>query len=216
MTTRLEAFYIGVDLGRRISHSAIVVAAMVRHFSPHRNPATYEYESVLKAELCHVERVRLEEDYLRVLGRLTAVTKRLGVAHPGVDVNLVIDSAGPGPIAVEIVRAAGLDASVYPLVITGGDQPNQLKDGTQSVPRRDLITALRYAAELGRLTMAENLEWGPALIAEAAAVQYGASQQKEHDDLVLAAAMAVWKANRRNPELLRPAGRQYVAQGPLF
>jgi hypothetical protein len=76
------------------------------------------------------------------------------------------------------------------------------------VPKRDLVGALQVLIQTGRLRIAEGLRDARTLVdellrfrvrinARTAHDSYGAWRECEHDDLVLALAVAVWRAERR-------------------
>jgi hypothetical protein len=98
------------------------------------------------------------------------------------------------------------------VTITGGDKTTCEGPWEWRVPKRDLISGLVVALQGGRLRWAAGLPAAATLEAELLDVRvkisqdghdsYGAWREGQHDDLVLAVALAVWAAQR---PLKRPA-----------
>jgi hypothetical protein len=76
------------------------------------------------------------------------------------------------------------------------------------VPKQDLIAAVQLAMEKGELRVARGLREAGALVKEMlnvrimaglsmGKVRMGADGYGEHDDLVIALALACWRARRR-------------------
>ena len=76
------------------------------------------------------------------------------------------------------------------------------------MPKRNLVSALQVAFSTGRLKIAKGLDLAKVLKEELLNFRmkinlatghdsYEAWREGEHDDLVLAAALAVWAADRR-------------------
>ena len=88
------------------------------------------------------------------------------------------------------------------MTITGGD-----KESGGSVPKRDLIAGLQVAMERGEIRVAAGLKEAASLVRElmdvrlsatpAGRMRMGADGFGEHDDLVIALALACWRARRR-------------------
>ncbi len=120
---------------------------------------------------------------------------------PGV----AVDATGVGRPACEMLRAHGL--SFDAITITAGETHTYV-DGFHRVPKRDLIAALQVSMESGWLRIAAGLELAETLRSELLNFRmkvnintghdsYEAWREGDHDDLVLATAMACWKATRR-------------------
>ena len=120
---------------------------------------------------------------------------------PGV----AVAATGVGRAACEMLRAHGLEFDA--VTITAGETHNYT-DGFHRVPKRDLIGALQVSLESGWLRIASGLELAETLRSELLNFRmkvniatghdsYEAWREGDHDDLVLATAMACWKATRR-------------------
>jgi len=115
-------------------------------------------------------------------------------------VALVLDQTGVGAAVSDLFfdRLPELgDIPIVPITITGGERQHGL-----SVPKKDLVSAVQVALGTGRLKIAGRLEHAETLKKELEAFkikvnlrgheQYEAWREKDHDDLVLATALAVW------------------------
>ncbi len=123
---------------------------------------------------------------------------------------LVIDATGVGPAVTDIFTSRG--RLFVAVKIHGGDVEHQAPDGTYRVPKRNLVSSLQVLLQSGRLKIASSLELAEVLKAEllnfrvkvnvsTAHDSYEAWREGDHDDLVLAAALACWGASRPGPIL---------------
>ena len=94
-----------------------------------------------------------------------------------------------------------------PVAITGGDTPHREK-GWYRIPKRDLVGILQVLFQTKRLLIAEGLPEGPVFVKELLNFQVKISEsghdsynarEGEHDDLLLAVALASWRAERPKP-----------------
>ncbi len=163
----------------------------------------------------HLERAPLNTLYADVVERVRGLTERLrgGGAFPWDAVRgdgdarcaLAVDATGVGWPVVELIRSAGLGCEVTAVVITGGDREGR-GDGMARVPKRDLVMGLQVLLETGALKVAAGLDEGEALVREMSAMrvkitpgrheQFAAWREGAHDDLVLAVALACWRAKK--------------------
>jgi hypothetical protein len=124
--------------------------------------------------------------------------------------SVVVDATGLGGPVVDMLRGAGLGCEVAAVTITGGEKESQ--SGWQwNVPKQDLIAGVQVLLERGELRIAEGLRETGALVQElvdvrmsargAGRVRLGADGYGEHDDLVIALALACWRGKRRKENL---------------
>jgi hypothetical protein len=116
---------------------------------------------------------------------------------------VLVDVTGVGrPVTDQLER---LHVSHTRVNIHGGSAVTRLDDGTLSVPKRDLISALVVGFEGKTLRIAGGLKHAGSLEHEAAAftMKLSASghdtynaREGEHDDLLLAVALSVWYARQ--------------------
>ncbi|HVW85228.1 MAG TPA: hypothetical protein VHB50_11135 [Bryobacteraceae bacterium] len=185
----LNSFAIGVDLGQRRDHTAIAVV---------------ERDTRDVVMVRHVERVPLGTSYPRVVERVReiALSERLAGRC-----SVAVDATGVGAPVVEMLRAARLGCEVAAVTITGGERETQTVVGW-NVPKRDLIAGVQVLLESGDLRISGGLRELRALTREMVDVRItprpgrfggegvGAERAGEHDDLVLALALGVWKLGR--------------------
>jgi hypothetical protein len=122
---------------------------------------------------------------------------------------LAVDQTGVGRPVVDLIRAAGLPVgALVPVTITAGQQARQEADprGLPQwlVPKKDLVGLLLALFGTGRLVIAPGLALADALRQEVFAFRskvtlagnesFAAWRERDHDDLVLAVALACWAA----------------------
>lgn len=190
----MARFYVGLDLGQVNDYTALAVAEKVE-------PAGENYELHIR----HLERFRdvLYPDVAERVRKLMDAVELWGKAA------LAVDATGVGAAVVDMLRRAGLTFDA--VTITGGDtQSMDPRSGSYRVPKRDLVGGLQVLLQSGRLKIARSLEHAETLRAEllnfrvkinvaTAHDSYEAWREGDHDDLVLAAALACWEATRPGP-----------------
>jgi hypothetical protein len=117
---------------------------------------------------------------------------------------LVIDNTGVGRSVGDLFQRADLSARLRRVTITGGHRAHQDEDGCWLVPKKDLIGVLQTLLQSKRLAFAKGLPDRDVLVKELNAFRVkitaalnevmGAWREGEHDDLVLALALACWAA----------------------
>jgi hypothetical protein len=195
-------FFAGLDLGQRRDHTAIAVVERRETRGAYGTP---EFESLA---VRHLERVPLGTPYPRVVERVREI---LGHEELQGRCSLAVDGTGVGGPVVEMLRAARLGCEICSVTITGGAR--ERKDGDRggeawSVPKRDLMAGVQVLLERGELRIARKLKEAGPLTRELLDVKYrqiesgrvrmGAEGCGEHDDLVIALALACWRAKKRS------------------
>ena len=181
-------FFVGLDLGQRLDFSALAVVERL----PGPLPCHH---------LRHLERLNLNTPYPAVAQRardLVATTALHGTTK------LVMDATGVGVPVLDLLQAQGVRPAA--ITITGGHSTS----GTGQhfhVPKRALIATLVALFKAGRLIIAAGIPLATELIEELRNFQvkihsrtrqesYGAKGRHQHDDVVLALALAVFYAER--------------------
>jgi hypothetical protein len=185
-------FYVGLDLGQSRDYTAVVVAEKVPP------EGSDDYELYIR----HLERFRdvLYPDVAERVRKLMDAPQLKGKAA------LAVDATGVGAAVVDMLRRNGLTFDA--VTITGGDTETQSGYDSYRVPKRDLVGNLQVLLQSGRLKIARSLEHAETLRAEllnfrvkvnvaTAHDSYEAWREGDHDDLVLAAALAAWRAGRK-------------------
>jgi hypothetical protein len=184
--------YIGIDLGKRQDHTAIVLLACSFTRAAHRDPATQSYPITAHLELVHAEAVPLGTDHLSLPARLRALL----AAQPGPyrQTHLILDATGESTLIELLRQDRHLKVDTFqPVAITGGYQTNQLPGGYKGIPRPDLLTRLRTALATRKLTLPADVPGLPDLVHQLSHFRSDGTQP-EHDDLVFALALAIWQA----------------------
>ncbi len=173
---------IGADLGQAQDPTAIAVAEVQRP----------------EIHVRHLERLPLGTPYPKVVDRIGVIVDRL----PGAA--LVVDATGVGRAVLDQMREAGLGPVA--VTITGGRFTSY--DGTMwRVPKKALLRPLVATTEAGRLKVAKGLREAEAFQREFLAFQRQITESGhsafegvgEHDDLVIAVALACWWPAARKP-----------------
>jgi threonine dehydrogenase-like Zn-dependent dehydrogenase len=189
-------FYIGIDLGQRRDHSAIAVVERMDEFRAYQEPQFHHLR------VRYLERVALGMPYSAVVDRVEAVTGSVGREGK---FGLIVDATGVGAPVVDLLRAARLGGEITAVTITGGDKATQTSAGW-NVPKTDLMAGLQVLIEKDQLKIAKGLRDAGALVKELVDVRtvargtgspkVGADGDGQHDDLVIAVALACWKARQ--------------------
>jgi hypothetical protein len=183
-------FYVGLDLGKKVDFTAVAVVERVEQ------PVAWMPPTYLGLRVRHLERMALGTPYLEVAKRVREV-----VRHPklGGRVHLTVDATGVGGPVVEMLRGAcGMTA----VTITGGEKAHGVGDGQWCVPKVDLMTGIQLLLERRELKIAKAMKEAGTLVKElldmrlAIGGRMGAEGAGQHDDLVMAVALACWQAGR--------------------
>ncbi|HYA16606.1 MAG TPA: hypothetical protein VEF06_04025 [Bryobacteraceae bacterium] len=177
----------GLDLGQRRDHSAIAVVERSEALPPWQGLAPRE----LRLRL--VERVPLGTPYPAVVERVKAIATSARVKG---DLRLAVDATGVGAPVVDLLRTARLGFEVTAVTMTGGERATNA-GSRWNVPKRDLMAGVQVLLERGELRIARGMRDTPALIRELMDVRASTRSAEgggEHDDLVVAVALACWRA----------------------
>jgi hypothetical protein len=218
MTGVMGQCFVGLDLGQSQDFTAIAVlerAELVGEW----DPVMYAWRKTVALRLRHLERIPLGTPYTEVVDRVVAVTRSGELAGR---CHLIADATGVGRPVMDMLRRAELGSSrLWPVEITSGTL-ERYADGHYRVPKRDLIVGLQLLLQRRELQIAKGMKFGPVLAREMAEMrvkitpsgneQYGAWRDGEHDDLVLAVALACWGARKAWP--FAPRGEEAYWTGP--
>lgn len=157
---------------------------------PHRVPLSVR----------HLERFDLGTPYPKVVERVAGLLGSPVIVDKGAV--LLVDKTGVGAGVVDMFRWAG--CRPVPVTIHGGSSVQKDKDGRGfRVPKRDLVGGVQVLLQNDRLKIAEALVEAQTLKSEllnfrvkldprTAHDSYEHWREGDHDDLVLATAMACW------------------------
>lgn len=179
-------FTLGLDLGQAQDYSALVIVD--------------ERDDRTRDDVREIRRWPLGTPYPAIVEDVRGV-----LALPQLsDAALVVDATGVGRPVVELFSAAGC----YPkgVMITAGSQVTKDEYGYWHVPKKELVSTVQIGLQSGSLQIARALPEAAILVQEllnfkatittAANDTYGAWREGQHDDLVLALALALWYARR--------------------
>jgi hypothetical protein len=201
------SFVVGLDLGQSADYTALCVIEDVltsdqsgkKHRSLHlrhleRYPLRTLYPDIAEgvAALMRDPKLSPEEFYGGMLRRVAP--------------QLVVDQTGVGPAVTDLLKKKGLRFKA--VTITGGYNVNY-EGGSWHVPKRDIVGALEVPFHTGQLKVAEDLALWPTLQNELLNFKrkinlktghdsYEHWRESDHDDLVLATALACWWIARRS------------------
>ena len=197
-------FYVGLDLEQAADYTALAVI----QGGIQESPETGDVEKYL--HLRHLERYELRTPYPEIADKVAALMRQERLYPNERDPSrarvfrskprLIVDSTGVGVAVSDLLKARGLKFEA--VTITGGDRTHRA-NGTWRVPKRDLVAALEVPFHTGELKIAKELDLAPTLRKEllnfrrkidlrTAHDSYEHWREGDHDDLVLAAALACW------------------------
>ncbi len=181
-------YFVGVDLGLRHDPTAVAVLRREVRRTGRRNPVNWEDELETVMTLEEVRKVELLTPYAEVGRMLDGLLRALPAEARKV---VVVDATGAGDPVVEMLRAERLEATLQPVVLTGGERVSRLPHAA-TVPRRALLENLRRMLEVGLFTMKPGLRGLEELTREVTSL--GAEGYRGHDDMAFALALAAWGA----------------------
>jgi hypothetical protein len=209
-------YYVGLDLGQSSDYTALAVIQKV----PTYDQQTAKHDTEL--HLRHLKRFPLKTPYATIADNVKDLLRgppftediregNLGqfgfvkIRKPQTE--LVVDKTGVGLAVTDLLKERNL--RFVGVTITGlGQKVKSSGVREYSVPKQDLVAALEVPFHTGKLKIAEDLELWPTLRGElltfrrkqnviTAHIFYEHWRESDHDDLVLACALACWKATRR-------------------
>jgi hypothetical protein len=202
----MTRFYCGLDLGQQQDYTALAVAERLEVGTGERvaDPDTVLGETTaVHYHVRHLERLPLGTSYPEVVKRVQALVTQPPLVG---DVALAVDATGVGLPVVDWLRTAALgETALFPVLITAGAHEHHER-GAYHVPKGVLVARLQVLLQTERLKIAAALPEAATLTREllnfkvkvtlAAHETYEAWREGIHDDLVLAAALAVWLGER--------------------
>lgn len=186
-------FFAGLDLGCLSDYSALAVVERRSVPNP-ENPGRTQFAFDVR----HLHRWQLKTPYPDIVTDV----KAMYADGPLSKSTLVIDATGVGVSVVQMFQVARMNARLRPMSITCGSAVT----GT-TVAKKHLVSAVQAPLCSGRLRFAKGLEFTKALTKELEAFRvtvdqttrnesFAAWRDSDHDDLVLALALALFIANQ--------------------
>jgi hypothetical protein len=198
-------FYVGLDLGQSADYTALAVVQVVKEV---------DEEGKIKPSLHlrHLERYPLRTPYTQIADGVAALMRSEELNGYEYDpsrrrtakarTELFVDRTGVGAGVTDLLKAKGLRFTA--ITIHGGEKSHR-ENGAYNVPKKDLVAALEVPLDTAAFKVAEGLELWPTLKDEllnfrrkqnqkTAHISFEHWRESDHDDLVLACAMACWGA----------------------
>ncbi len=204
-------YFAGLDLGQKQDPTAMAVVEW-REYDGAWDAVAFTHRKETSLSLRHLERMPLGMPYPEVVYKVGCTMRSQQLAG-GERRHLVVDGTGVGPAVVDLLRQEDLKSKLWAVTITGGDT-ERYADEYYRVPKRDLIVGLQVLMQQGGLQIAAGMKEGSTLVREMSEMrvkisgsgneQFGAWRSGEHDDLVLAVALACWGVRKGIPKVRRP------------
>ena len=207
------SYYVGLDLGQAADYTALAVLEVPTEIEAGAAPR--------RLRLRHLERYPLRTPYTRIAEGVAGLVGRLRDVSMGREApELLVDNTGVGRAVTDVLRDRSL--TFRAITLTGGSQVTRGTAGEWRVPKADAVDALVVPFQNETLKVAAGLGLWPTLRTEllnfrrkinpaTAHASYEHWRETDHDDLVLAAALAAWGAGRfppttpPTPPTLRPS-----------
>jgi hypothetical protein len=194
-------WFLGMDLGQVNDPSAI---AAVERTSSADSPARYAVR--------HLERFPLGTPYPSIVTAVSRLVQTpIAGKYPLSSCPLIIDGTGVGRAVCDMFMVSNLADRIVRVTITAGMDANfDGSAGCWHVPKLQLVSVLQSCLQGERLkaapglpeaqTLARELRTFRVKITSAGNETFEAWRERDHDDLVLALAIALWYADRHPPE----------------
>jgi len=198
-----KSLIFGLDLGSISDYSALCIIEATRAVS-----GGGERDEITRLDCVSLKRWALRTPYQVIVAEVVKKINNLDPFETPKQKTLAVDGTGVGVAIVDLFRAEKINAEFRAISITGGSTVNTTGD-VFFVPKRDLVGCVSLALQSRVLktspalveaaTLMSELQNFKATISSSGHDSYGAGSDwrvGNNDDLVLAAAMAIWCANR--------------------
>jgi hypothetical protein len=202
-----DRYFVGLDLGQAQDFTALAVLQR-----PLVHPSDPPAQRRPTYALRHLQRFPLGTPYPEVVKAVLTLLR----TPPLPGSVLVVDQTGVGRPVVDLL-ADGLrdraSCTFHPITITAGHEAT-VGEGGLRVPKKELVAAVQVLLQSRRLHIARSLPDAPVLVRElenfrvkvtaSAHETFEAWRERDHDDLVLAVALAAWVGEKALPPLEDP------------
>ena len=198
LTPAPNLFTLGLDLGKAQDFSALCI------IERHGQAPAWQHQ------VRHLHRWPLGTSYPDIIRDLAALVSRV----PGrpENIGLAVDVTGVGLGVYDFIRQAQLPVKHVPILIVSGRAITQDERGVHHVPKVELVSTMAAVLGSHRLAVAQlplaavlrhELSTFTVKVTAAGNETYEAWRERDHDDVVLAAAMAVYvgERQRRRPAI---------------
>ncbi len=203
--------YLGLDLGKERDHTVLSLCERKWQLGDW-SAAHHDYARRPVLVLRDLVRVPLSTPYTEVPRLVKNVfTRHEAISPYQVPIknnrNLVVDAGGVGGGVLDIIRQEQKTGylgpmQLVPVFTSSGQEPGRTTSGCHTVPKRDLLTAIRAVVEAKTLIVPRRLAMASELFEELAGFRGNGRSTAKHDDLAMALSLAIWWATQQNKELL--------------
>lgn len=193
-----DKIIIGLDLGEVKDFTALNALQLTRQPRPGRRGGFVRHYAcrLLTRWPLHTAYETIIEDVRKIAEHLPTPPE------------LVLDATGAGRPVAQMFRRAALPVKRFiPVIITSGTKCVQEPDGYWHVAKRHLVSCVQAALQSRRLKISRKLKEAGTLTKELSAFRakinintgnesFEAWREKDHDDLVLATALAIWQGEQ--------------------
>lgn len=209
---RLErSFVAGVDVGQVNDWTATAILERIEavpdvanlHHGLHAEAREEARRTPLRLDLAHLERIPLGTCYPDQVTRVQTILRQPVLG----DVRTFLDMTGCGRPVFDMFKQARLP-NLSGVMITGAQGEPTRQDYGWNVGKSELVTRVQVEMQTGRLRFGRRIAEVEKLVAELKDFRAGRSaaghmtfnaREGQHDDLVLALALAVFGALRPRP-----------------
>jgi hypothetical protein len=185
------SYLAGLDLGQPSEYTALAILQQTITTNPR--------EKLFAVR--HLERFPLGTSYPEICDRVVDLFDEPPLSNG----TLAVDQTGVGRAVVDIIRRARPQAIIRPMTIIAGHAVVPDEAGWH-VPKKELVSVMQVLLQSRRLQVARALPIAPVLVREletfrakitvSANETFESWRERDHDDLVLAVAMAAWVGDR--------------------
>lgn len=200
---------LGVDLGQVYDYTAVAIVERLEVVTEFAFPTRVETEDEFR--VMYLYRWPHHTPYRQIVTDVGALMKKNDLK----DAVIALDGTGVGKQVSDLFRRAWQNGDLgsfapRPYIITAQREIKGLK-----VPKRELVAKVQTLLEGEQLRVAKGVEYADILKRELRTFQvktsptgsdsYESAREADHDDLVLAVALAVWARHTRTaPRYLNP------------
>jgi hypothetical protein len=202
-------YFGGLDLGQAVDYTALAIVERITYSHSREDVYTYagNYPRLPPTayNIRHLERLPRGVSYPDQVAHVKALVEKPPLQGA---VTLAVDITGCGRPVFDMFRDAHLTCHLDAVLIHGGDHVT--REDIWRVPKRDLVATVQVLLQGAQVKIAESLPDAALLKREmenfrvkidpqTAHDSYSAWRESQHDDLVLAVAMALWVAKEARP-----------------
>ena len=196
MDERKTRFFLGIDLGQAADFTAM---ALLERPLIHRHDPNDNRRPVYQMK--HLERFPLGTHYSQVAQSVVPIIRRI----PEPPLSILVDQTGVGRAVLTQLLDGLYHAAPWKLLactITAGTEMTNGENGGMYVPKKELVGTLQVLLQSRRLQIPrslpdaallarelENFKSKPVLASKDAPLDW---REGQHDDMVLAVALAAW------------------------